>query len=83
MSRTEIHIERLIVDGLPFAETDVRVLRSALETELADAFGAGIGDPERAGDGTAGTEARGRVAPGSPASLGRQAARAIHRSVTR
>jgi hypothetical protein len=83
MSRTEIHIERLIVDGLPFAETEVRVLRTALEAELADAFGAGIGAAKPTGDGVAGTERRDRVAPGSPAALGRQAARAIHRSVTR
>ena len=69
MSRTEIHIERLVLDGLDFGAADVGTLRAALELDLGRAFARdGAREPAAA-------------APGSPAGLGREAAQAIHRSV--
>lgn len=84
MNRTEIHIDRLVLDGLDFGPADVRTLRAALESDLARAF-ARDGAGQTVADGSA-TDAHVRstpAAPGSPAGLGREAALAIHRRVTR
>lgn len=84
MSRTEIHIERLVLDGLLFEPRDVGVLRAALEAELVGAFSGGGAAKAAETHCAAGTRERSTAtAPGSPASLGREAAQAIHRSVAR
>ena len=84
MNRTEIHIERLVLDGLGFGPADVRTLRAALESHLLRVFALdGAGEPALDRSVTDAFVASSRAAPGSPAGLGRDAALAIHRSIVR
>jgi hypothetical protein len=84
MSRTVIHIERLVLDGLPVGARDAGVLRAALEGELVRVFSGD--ETANAGESHFAAGSRERpssIAPGTPAGLGREAAQAIHRSVVR
>ena len=84
MNRIEIHIERVVLDGVDFGPRDADLLRAALEAELVSVF-APQGAAETAAHRVQ-TEPAARSAaagPQSPAGLGREAAMAIHRSVRR
>ena len=77
----QVHIERLLLEGLPLAGPEAALLRSTLESELAALLAAHPLDrapPEwRAGPDAAGQDAAGQDAR----ALGRQAARSVYQSV--
>ena len=84
MNRTEIHIERLVLDGLDFGPADVRTLRAVLESDLVRVFARdGVGERVVHGSAMDAPVRSTPAAPGSPAALGGEAAIAIYRSVVR
>lgn len=82
MTGYRVHIERLVLEGVPFDAKEVDALRVAIERTLVDVGGAGADshDAESRAQRETGT------APADmsrAAGLGREAALAIHRTVTR
>jgi hypothetical protein len=79
-----LHIERLILEGLPVESAQGRAVRTAVERELALLLGAGglAGDLRSGGAFPEGRSGAIRLARGPrPARLGRQIADAVYRSV--
>ena len=81
-----LHIERLILDGLPIEGVDRRSLRLAMETELARLLTQG-GVTRSLQTGTALPSVRADsiqlTAQNSPAQLGRQIAGSVHSGINR
>jgi len=80
MSRTEIVIERLVLEGLELSPSEGAALAVAIETALVDVFGGTDRDGTRVHDTGPRSSA---TAARTSADLGRDAALAIHRSVYR
>jgi len=81
MTRMQVHIERLVLDGLALDARAEEGLRASLEAELlelATGDGARSGRRGDAGDASSRTESGEKA---SSATLGRMAAHAIHRHV--
>lgn len=84
MSDIHLHIDRLVLDGLPVSAADGPAVHAAITAELARLLGeSGLGAGFRQGGALAyvrGPELRLPPAPG-PEPLGRQIGAAIHRSL--
>lgn len=83
MSGLLLHIERVVIDGLPLTAREARQLRGALETELARLFDTGAPHawhsaalPRLAAPPLALTT------PMRPVALGQAIARSVHASLT-
>jgi hypothetical protein len=79
-----VHIDRLVLDGLPVTGGQGPLVQRAVEAELARLFAAGGLGPGLAAGGTVDRLAGGSVAVGRndrPADLGRAIARAVYGSV--
>jgi hypothetical protein len=77
--KIDLHIERLILDGLPLNQREGAVLQNALERELAQLLGRG--GIERLTGGALPNLPVGAIqlsSAGQPAQWGRQIARALH-----
>ena len=81
-----VHIERLVIEGLPVPPGQRPLIRAALEAELADKLAASGPGPAMLADGTIPRLAAGTIhlgpQPGA-AALGRQIAGAIHTGLAR
>jgi hypothetical protein len=83
MMRMDVHIERLVLDGLALDAQGADALRGALEANLAEIFFGAALDDRRAAQGTPSRDAVAPRAAADAAALGREAALAIHRIVAR
>jgi hypothetical protein len=82
--KINVHIERLILDGLPIERRDGAAVQAAVEAELARLFHAGQLSPAlRSSSMVAGLRAAFIELPESvsPAGLGQQIAQAVHTSL--
>ncbi|HYD82091.1 MAG TPA: hypothetical protein VEC06_19985 [Paucimonas sp.] len=79
-----LHIERLVLDGLPFDARQEPLLRAALEAELARMLSNGLGSAPAAGatPAVAGGTVRFRSGDGA-GELGTRIARALHEGIVR
>ncbi len=81
----ELHIERLILDGLPIERSQGPHLQAAVEAELTRLLASGL-SPELIAGGAVPSVPAGNISlagQSSPAQLGRQIARAVHRGIGR
>ena len=81
-----LHIERLVLDGLPLAPGQAPLVQAAVETELARLLATGGVAPGLSGLGAVpALRADGlQIAPGAaPAGIGRQIARAVYGGIER
>ncbi len=79
-----LHIERLILDGLPVAHSQGALIKAAVEAELGRLFGEGGVSPElRSGGAFPSVRANSIHASGenSPSRLGQQIARAVYSGI--
>lgn len=80
-----LHIERLVLEGVELGPGQERPLRAALEGELARLLGAGGLAPELRGGGAVPRAGAGALGPGAagegPAALGRRIARAVYAGI--
>lgn len=78
-----VHIERLILDGLPVTRSQGPAVQAAVEAELARLLASGV-SPELLAGGAMPSISAGNITlanQGSPAQLGRQIARAVHSGI--
>lgn len=81
-----LHIERLILDGVPVAQSQRPLLQAAIEAELANLLAAdGLAPGLRAGGAVPQVRGSSIQLPGqaSPSDLGRQIARAVYGGIGR
>ncbi len=79
--RINLHIERLILDGLPLEPGQGRVVKAAVEAELTRMIaGQGISSELMTGGAVPSVSANGiQIAPGAkPAVIGREIARSVY-----
>jgi hypothetical protein len=81
-SDVHLHIDRLVLDGVPLASSDVPRFQAALEQELGRLF-ASVPAAEWSGEAMAHLDARSvHLAPGgTPQNWGRQVARSLARAI--
>jgi hypothetical protein len=81
-----LHIERLVLDGLPIGAHDGRLVQAAVEAELSRLLTAGIA-PDAFGQGFAVPGVRADAvqleAGATPQGIGTQVAQAVHGGITR
>lgn len=81
-----IHIDQLMLDGLPIGAHDGRLVQAALEAELSRLLAAGIG-PDAFGQCFAVPSVRADAvrleAGATPQGIGTQVAQAVHGGITR
>jgi hypothetical protein len=81
-----VHIERLVIEGMPVSPGERPLIQAALEAELADRLAAGSLEPAMLAGSAIPRLAAGTIhLPPQPeaAALGRQIAGAIHTGLTR
>jgi hypothetical protein len=81
-----LHIERLVLDGIAVSHREQRQLQAALEAELAHLLGQGGLAPSLLGGGMLPDVPAGAISPpaeGQPAQLGQQIARAVYGGIRR
>jgi hypothetical protein len=80
----QLHIERLVLDGLPIGAHDGRLVQAAVEAELSRLLAAGIA-PDAFGQGFAVPSVRAdavRLEIGAtPHGIGTQVAQAVHKGI--
>jgi hypothetical protein len=84
--KLEIHIERLVLDGLDIPYHRQPELQGAVETELASLFTANVPANDLFSGGTVSHIAAGDISgadENTPGRLGRQIARAVYEGVSR
>ena len=81
----QVHIERLILDGLPMAHAGRPLLQAAVQAELARLLAEGGISPALQGGGARPWLPAGRIerADASPAGLGGQIAQAVYEGIGR
>lgn len=79
-----LHIDRLVLDGLPLGAHDGRLVQAAVEAELSRLLAAGIA-PEAFGQGFAVPGLRAEAvrleAGATPQGIGAQVAQAVHKGI--
>ena len=79
-----LHIERLILDGLPITRANGLLVQAAIEAELARLFAVGGLSPDLASGGARPSLQAGSIQPasdGNPARLGQQIAQAVYSAI--
>ena len=80
--RVNVHVERLVLDGLPVGSGEVPALQQALEMELAVLFTGDAETPLPPGGAVPRLRAEmAAAAPGDPHGWGRGVAGAVHRVI--
>jgi hypothetical protein len=85
MTRVELHIERLVLDGVPLGPGGERALRAALEARLTELVAASAARQPFAGESVARVRATPMTLAGGAgaAALGRGLADSVYRSLPR
>jgi hypothetical protein len=79
----QLHIERIVVDGVPLSGAQARQLRGAVEAELARLFDGGVHAWRSAAVQRLAAPVVPLTTPVRPLELGRAIARSVHASLTR
>lgn len=81
----KLHIESLVLDGLPVTRSQGPLVQAAVEAELSRLLAKGGLGPELASGGAVSSVPAGsiRLEGGSPARMGRQIARSVYEGISR